>query len=70
MRHHLPLEFWEKKFRDIGDLGLKPIDLKTDIVRHTLGILISTFYRKRNQYHSEGVIPCHLSNHFSFLQFG
>jgi len=52
MRHHLPAGFWEKLFRDIDEKGLKP-----DVVRRALGLSLSTYYRKKRQYYSGGVLP-------------
>ena len=52
MKKHLPVGFWEKLFRDIDEKGLPP-----DVVRHTLKIPNGTFYRKRRQYYSGGVLP-------------
>lgn len=52
MRHHLPVGFWEKLFRDIDEQGLQP-----DVVRRALGVSVSTFYYKRRQYYSSGVLP-------------
>jgi len=52
MRLHLPVGFWEKLFRDIDELGLHP-----DVVKNALKISNGTFYRKRLQYFSGGVLP-------------
>ena len=52
MRHHLPVGFWEKLFRDIDERGLKP-----DVVRRALDLSLSTYYRKKRQYYSGGVQP-------------
>lgn len=52
MKQHLPAGFWEKLFRDIDEHGLSP-----DVVKQALGLSNGTFYRKRREYNSGGVLP-------------
>jgi len=52
LKKHLPAGFWEKLFRDIDEYNLQP-----DVVKQALGLSNGTFYRKRRQYYSGGVLP-------------
>jgi hypothetical protein len=52
MKQHLPVGFWEQLFQDIEKHNLPP-----DVVRRSLKISPSTFYRKRKQYNNGGILP-------------
>jgi putative transposase len=52
MKVHLPAGFWQRLFADI-----ERSNLNRDVVRRTLGISKSTFYRKQRQYRAGGVQP-------------
>lgn len=52
MKQHLPVSLWESIFKAIESHNLQP-----EVVRRALGLISSTFYRKRRQYLSGGVLP-------------
>ena len=52
MKKHLPVGFWNTLFNDIEEHNMKP-----DVVRRTLGLCTSTFYRKRKQFNNGGIRP-------------
>ena len=52
MRQHLPVGLWQTLFKEIEANNLHP-----EVVRRALDLNNATFYRKRRQYLSGGVLP-------------
>jgi putative transposase len=52
LKRHLPVGFWERVFKDMDDKEIEP-----ELVRRSLGLSSSTFYRKRREYLRGGVEP-------------